>query len=304
MAGDSALELPDELCEPMRHCRFIVGACSVLRSLALRRWRDALEWDDEFYDDVPDVDPSDVDYMFGKFEVLLEELKQELDDAEMGRWDDGQYIAPIVPFSAAVHAAHLMTREGRDDAHAGDLSASTYHELALKIPAGAVEFWRECKFGVPSMRLDFEHGPTNSDWDDHFPDVDYRELSLRIRDEAHLAWAKMSALSPRPTSTETSHPEAGPDDAVLSIDLSVPKRPQASPPELFPQGIPENRELAECILMLAAQRDGTKADYDILLPRFQGQGPLVEAMQAEIRRTRHEGIHTLRDNPKRRKRSK
>ena len=93
------------------------------------------------------------------------------------------------------------------------------------------------------------------------------------------------------------------DAARLSTELSVPKRPLASPPELFPQGPPENKELAECILMLVAQRDGIKSDYDILAPRFRGEEPLIVEMQNEIRRTRDEGIHTLPVNPKRRKRT-
>ena len=71
MAGDSSLDLPAGLFEPMRHCRYIMGACGALRSLALGRWRDALTWDDEFFDDVTDPNPDDRDYLFKKFEELF-----------------------------------------------------------------------------------------------------------------------------------------------------------------------------------------------------------------------------------------
>lgn len=122
-------------------------------------------------------------------------------------------------------------------------------------------------------------------------ETDWNEAQWRHAD----AVEKLAEFVP----TIASAPEIPP----VSTELSVPKRPLASPPELFPLGPPENKELAECILMLVAQRDGNKADYDILLPRFAGDGALVEAMQAEIRRTRDEREHNLPVNPKRRART-
>lgn len=111
------------------------------------------------------------------------------------------------------------------------------------------------------------------------------------------------ALSPALQAVSDLLPYLTPPQQASVQKTDVVKRPQASPAELFPNGPPNNKELVECILMLVSQRDGTKADYDILLPRFSGDGDLVEAMQAEIRRTREEGMHTLPVNSKRRKRS-